>query len=276
MPKYDAPYLKRPIVKKPPQQHLQPIMSKTEETSLDLGSRITFGNMPSYSSTTTHHRLLGLLTAHHCADATRPPVFLMFPAWGRAVQGQSARRGTTFMAALGILFIFFMFLFLGKDHTTIAYSNLGQTTATINFIHPSGRLTRVASTSFRRCGGPGPPVVALSLRKKHYNQPADCRSGYRLARQGEGRIERGETPLSKKRVLPSQKSLKSGHSGLLPSDVKTVAGTSSWSLLRRCVCNVKLSFMTHLLYDKDHVLCLNCGDSERSLKFLIAFGNSNA
>ncbi|XP_071515149.1 disintegrin and metalloproteinase domain-containing protein unc-71 isoform X3 [Panulirus ornatus] len=49
MPKYDAPYLKRPIVKKPPQQHLQPIMSKTEETSLDMGSRITFGNMPSYS-----------------------------------------------------------------------------------------------------------------------------------------------------------------------------------------------------------------------------------
>ncbi|XP_042243207.1 disintegrin and metalloproteinase domain-containing protein 23-like isoform X7 [Homarus americanus] len=49
MPKYDAPYLKRPIVKKPPQQHLQPMMSKTEETSLDMGSRITFGNMPSYS-----------------------------------------------------------------------------------------------------------------------------------------------------------------------------------------------------------------------------------
>ncbi|XP_069167754.1 disintegrin and metalloproteinase domain-containing protein 23 isoform X6 [Procambarus clarkii] len=49
MPKYDAPYLKRPIVKKPPQQHLQSMMSKTEETSLDMGSRITFGNMPSYS-----------------------------------------------------------------------------------------------------------------------------------------------------------------------------------------------------------------------------------
>ncbi|XP_042884522.1 disintegrin and metalloproteinase domain-containing protein unc-71-like [Penaeus japonicus] len=50
MPKYDAPYLKRPIVKKPPQQHLQPMMSKTEETSLDMGSRITFSNMPSYRS----------------------------------------------------------------------------------------------------------------------------------------------------------------------------------------------------------------------------------
>ncbi|XP_066955424.1 uncharacterized protein [Macrobrachium rosenbergii] len=49
LPKYDAPYLKRPVVKKPPQQHLQPMMTKTEETSLDLGSRITFGNMPSYS-----------------------------------------------------------------------------------------------------------------------------------------------------------------------------------------------------------------------------------
>ncbi|KAK7067147.1 Disintegrin and metalloproteinase domain-containing protein 22 [Halocaridina rubra] len=49
LPKYDAPYLKRPIVKKPPQQHLQPMMTKTEETSIDLGSRITFGNMPSYS-----------------------------------------------------------------------------------------------------------------------------------------------------------------------------------------------------------------------------------
>ncbi|XP_045138009.1 disintegrin and metalloproteinase domain-containing protein 23-like isoform X4 [Portunus trituberculatus] len=49
MPKYDAPYLKRPIVKKPPQQHLQPMMGKTEETPIDLGSRITFGNMPSYS-----------------------------------------------------------------------------------------------------------------------------------------------------------------------------------------------------------------------------------
>lgn len=48
MPKYDAPYLKRPIVKKPPQQHLQPMMGKTEETPIDLGSRITFGNMPSY------------------------------------------------------------------------------------------------------------------------------------------------------------------------------------------------------------------------------------
>ncbi|XP_066955437.1 disintegrin and metalloproteinase domain-containing protein 23-like isoform X28 [Macrobrachium rosenbergii] len=50
LPKYDAPYLKRPVVKKPPQQHLQPMMTKTEETSLDLGSRITFGNMPSYRS----------------------------------------------------------------------------------------------------------------------------------------------------------------------------------------------------------------------------------
>ncbi|CAL4063957.1 unnamed protein product, partial [Meganyctiphanes norvegica] len=54
MPKYDPPYMKRPIVKKPPQQHIQPMgISKTEETSLqgvDMGSRIiTFGNLPSYS-----------------------------------------------------------------------------------------------------------------------------------------------------------------------------------------------------------------------------------
>ncbi|KAA0202340.1 hypothetical protein HAZT_HAZT001449 [Hyalella azteca] len=52
LPKYDPPYVKRPIVKKPPQQHLTPVNSKsTEETNLDQSSRIiSFGPMPSYSS----------------------------------------------------------------------------------------------------------------------------------------------------------------------------------------------------------------------------------
>ncbi|KAK4293306.1 hypothetical protein Pmani_033983, partial [Petrolisthes manimaculis] len=50
LPKYDPPILRKPIVKKQqPQQHLQPMMSKIEETPIDMGSHITFGNMPSYS-----------------------------------------------------------------------------------------------------------------------------------------------------------------------------------------------------------------------------------
>ncbi|KAF2368825.1 EGF-like domain extracellular [Trinorchestia longiramus] len=52
LPKYDPPYVKRPIVKKPPQQHLNPATGKTtEETNLDQGNRlISFGPMPSYST----------------------------------------------------------------------------------------------------------------------------------------------------------------------------------------------------------------------------------